>query len=64
MDWTILESTFLSLLTIILIRAFTSGDPLIGGAASVETYRTVPFSTGLLEGYNTMDGLAGLALEL
>src|SRR5699024_6752739 len=66
LDWIgrYLNPLFLVLLTIILIRAFTSGDPLIGGAASVETYQTVPFSTGLLEGYNTMDGLAGLAFGI
>ena len=47
------------LLTIILIRAFTSGEPLIGGEATVASYQSMPFTTGLLEGYNTMDGLAG-----
>src|SRR5699024_8333918 len=66
LDWIgrYLNPLFLVLLTIILIRAFTSGEPLIGGSASVETYQSVPFTTGLLEGYNTMDGLAGLAFGI
>lgn len=66
LDWVgrYLNPLFLLLLTIILIRAFTSGEALIGGAASVESYQNMPFSTGLLEGYNTMDGLAGLAFGI
>ncbi|MBG9978154.1 branched-chain amino acid transport system II carrier protein [Ruoffia tabacinasalis] len=66
LDWIgrYLNPLFLVLLTVILIRAFTSGDPLIGGEASVESYQNTPFSTGLIEGYNTMDGLAGLAFGI
>lgn len=66
LDWVgrYLNPAFLVLLTIILIRAFTSGEALIGGEATVLNYQQTPFSTGLLEGYNTMDGLAGLAFGI
>lgn len=66
LDWVgrYLNPTFLVLLTVILVRAFTSGNPLIASEAAVESYQQAPFSTGLIEGYNTIDLLAGLAFGI
>ena len=57
----VLNPLFLAFLAVLMLRALAA--PL-GQAAAVEpagAYRAAPFATGLLEGYNTMDALAGLA---
>ncbi|MGX7106976.1 branched-chain amino acid transport system II carrier protein [Hutsoniella sourekii] len=61
MDWVgkYLTPTFLFLLAIILIRSWL--DPQSGHFFPVGSYQHNAFTTGLLEGYNTMDSLAGLA---
>ncbi|XJS10721.1 branched-chain amino acid transport system II carrier protein [Aerococcaceae bacterium WGS1372] len=66
LDWVgrYLNPTFLILLAVILIRAFFSEDPIIATEAVVESYQQTALSTGLLEGYNTMDLLAGLAFGI
>ena len=60
----VLNPLFLCCLAVLIVRALTApmGDislvPPSGG------YLTHAFSTGLLEGYNTMDALAGLAFGI
>lgn len=60
----VLNPLFLCFLAVLLLRALTAplGDPaqfMPEGA-----YASGAFSTGLLEGYNTMDALAGLAFGI
>ncbi len=60
----LLNPLFLCFLAVLVIRALTA--PL-GQASAVEpagNYTSAAFSTGLLEGYNTMDALAGLAFGI
>ena len=60
----VLNPLFLAFLAVLVLRALAA--PL-GQAAAVEpagAYRAAPFATGLLEGYNTMDALAGLAFGI
>lgn len=66
LDWVgrYLNPTFLVLLGIIIVRAFLSKDPIISTTAAIESYQQTPISTGLLEGYNTMDLLAALAFGI
>ena len=60
----ILNPLFLCLLGILVIRALISpmGNPM--DIAPAGAYEGAAFSTGLLEGYNTMDALAGLAFGI
>lgn len=60
----ILNPLFLCLLGILVIRALISpmGNPL--DIAPAGAYEGAAFSTGILEGYNTMDALAGLAFGI
>lgn len=66
LDWVgrYLNPTFLVLLGVIIVRAFLSKDPIISTTAAIESYQQTPISTGLLEGYNTMDLLAALAFGI
>ena len=60
----VLNPLFLAFLAVLVLRALAA--PL-GQAAAVEpagAYRAAPFATGLVEGYNTMDALAGLAFGI
>ena len=60
----VLNPVFLLFLAALILRALTA--PL-GSVADIEpsgTYATDAFFTGLLEGYNTMDALAGLAFGI
>ncbi|UUX33599.1 branched-chain amino acid transport system II carrier protein [Fundicoccus culcitae] len=66
LDWVgiYLNPTFLVLLAVIVVRAFTSGFPLITEDSSQFVSSTEAFSVGFLEGYNTMDVLASLAFGI
>lgn len=66
LDWVgkYLNPLFLILLSIIVIRAFTSGQPLITEEISLFHSSAEAFSVGFLEGYNTMDVLASLAFGI
>ena len=60
----VLNPLFLCLLGILVIRALLApmGNP--ADAAPAGSYVAAAFPTGLLEGYNTMDALAGLAFGI
>lgn len=60
----VLNPLFLIFLGILLIRALLSPMGEIGLAEASGTYATGAFFTGFLEGYNTMDALAGLAFGI
>ena len=60
----LLNPLFLCFLAVLVLRALAAP---MGDAAAVEpagNYAAAPFATGLLEGYNTMDALAGLAFGI
>lgn len=60
----VLNPLFLCFLAVLVLRALTA--PL-GSVADIEptgSYATAALSTGLLEGYNTMDALASLAFGI
>lgn len=60
----VLNPLFLCFLTVLVLRALTAP---IGSVADIDptgSYGTAAFSTGLLEGYNTMDALASLAFGI
>ena len=60
----LLNPLFLCFLAVLGLRALAAP---MGDAAAVEpagNYAAAPFATGLLEGYNTMDALAGLLSSL
>lgn len=60
----VLNPLFLILLGILLCRALTSPAGAVHEAAPAPAYDTGAFFTGVLEGYNTMDALAGLAFGI
>lgn len=60
----ILNPLFLVLLSIFVIRVLLSPAGRIGEIEASGVYASGAFSTGLLEGYNTMDALAGLAFGI
>ncbi len=60
----VLNPVFLCFLTVLLIRALTSPLGSVSDIAPSGSYVSNAFSTGLLEGYNTMDALAGLAFGI
>ena len=60
----ILTPLFLVCLGILIVRALASPMGSISSAAPSGSYQTGAFSTGFLEGYNTMDALAGLAFGI
>lgn len=60
----LLNPLFLCFLAVLVLRELAAP---MGDAAAVEpagNYAAAPFATGLLEGYNTMDALAGLAFGI
>ena len=60
----LLNPLFLCFLAVLVLRALAAP---MRDAAAVEpagNYAAAPFATGLLEGYNTMDALAGLAFGI
>ena len=60
----VLNPLFLCFLGILVVRALLSPMGNIGEAAPSGAYADGAFFTGLLEGYNTMDALAGLAFGI
>lgn len=60
----VLNPLFLCFLGILVVRALLSPMGDIGEAAPSGAYADGAFFTGLLEGYNTMDALAGLAFGI
>ena len=60
----VLNPLFLVLLAVLVIRALLTPMGSIPEIEPSGAYVTAAFSTGLLEGYNTMDALAGLAFGI
>ena len=60
----VLNPLFLLLMAVLIVRALISPLGSIGEIEPSGTYVSGAFSTGLLEGYNTMDALAGLAFGI
>ena len=60
----VLNPLFLCFLAILVIRALSAPMGQIAQIAPSGAYASAAFSTGLLEGYNTMDALAGLAFGI
>ena len=60
----VLNPVFLLCLGLLLIRALASPGGEIGSVVPMAGYVDSAFFTGLLEGYNTMDALAGLAFGI
>ena len=60
----ILNPLFLCFLGILMIRAVISPMGAIGEAEPLGNYQSAVFFQGFLEGYNTMDALAGLAFGI
>lgn len=59
-----LNPAFLILLTIIFVRAFTAPEASVSEVSAVGEYGQQAFFQGFLEGYNTIDLLAGLAFGI
>ena len=64
MDRQVLNPLFLAFLAILILRALTAPMGEISAVDPQGAYLTGAFATGLLEGYNTMDALAGLAFGI
>ena len=60
----VLNPLFLAFLAVLLLRALTAPAGDLTAAEPVGDYASGAFATGLLEGYNTMDALAGLAFGI
>lgn len=60
----VLNPLFLLMMAVLMVRALISPLGSIGEIEPSGTYVSGAFSTGLLEGYNTMDALAGLAFGI
>ena len=60
----VLNPLFLAFLALLLLRALTAPGCDLFTVEPVEDYASGAFATGLLEGYNTMDALAGLAFGI
>ena len=60
----VLNPLFLCFLGILIVRALISPMGEIAEIVPAGEYASAAFSTGLLEGYNTMDALAGLAFGI
>lgn len=60
----VLNPCFLLFLGILLVVALVSPGASISSVEPMGNYATQPFLTGFLEGYNTMDALAGLAFGI
>lgn len=60
----ILNPFFLIFLGILVVVALVSPSASIGSVEPIGNYATKPLFTGFLEGYNTMDALAGLAFGI
>lgn len=60
----VLNPLFLVFLAILVLRALTAPMGAVSDIPPSGDYAASAFSTGLLEGYNTMDALAGLAFGI
>lgn len=60
----VLNPLFLCFLAVLVVRALLSPLGAVSAAAPVGAYETDAFAAGFLEGYNTMDALAGLAFGI
>ncbi|HIZ31885.1 MAG TPA: branched-chain amino acid transport system II carrier protein [Candidatus Fournierella merdipullorum] len=60
----VLNPLFLCFLAVLVVRALVSPLGAVSAAAPVGAYETDAFAAGFLEGYNTMDALAGLAFGI
>ena len=60
----VLNPLFLCFLAVLIIRALLSPAAEISRIPPVGAYASGAFASGLLEGYNTMDALAGLAFGI
>ena len=60
----ILTPVFLAFLSLLVVVALARPMGSIAGAAPLDTYGDSAFFTGFLQGYNTMDALAGLAFGI
>lgn len=60
----VLNPIFLAILGILLVAALLDPMGSIAQAEPQQTYMDSPFFTGFLEGYHTMDALAGLAFGI
>ena len=60
----VLNPLFLCFLGLLILRALTSPLGQVGQILPSGAYAADAFATGLLEGYNTMDALAGLAFGI
>ena len=60
----VLNPLFLCFLAILIVRALISPMGKVVGMEAQGEYATGAFFTGVLEGYNTMDGLASLAFGI
>lgn len=60
----VINPLFLCFLAVLVVRALLSPLGAVSAAAPVGAYETDAFAAGFLEGYNTMDALAGLAFGI
>ena len=60
----VMNPLFLAFLAVLVIRALSSPLGKVGEIEPTGAYAEGAFFTGLLEGYNTMDALAGLAFGI
>lgn len=60
----VLNPLFLIFLAILILQVFIQPFGSLATTKVTETYQLFPFSTGFLEGYNTMDALASLAFGI
>lgn len=60
----VLNPLFLCFLAVLVVRALLSPLGAVSAAAPLGAYETDAFAAGFLEGYNTMDALAGLAFGI
>ncbi len=60
----VLNPLFLFFLAVLILRALSAPMGNISEIEPTGSYASSAFSTGLLEGYNTMDALAGLAFGI
>lgn len=60
----VLTPLFLCFLAVLVLRALSAPMASVADIPPAGSYREAAFSTGLLEGYNTMDALASLAFGI
>ena len=60
----VLTPLFLCFLAVLVLRALSAPMAAVADIPPAGSYRDAAFSTGLLEGYNTMDALASLAFGI